>query len=194
MPTPASSPDLLKQDAALSLRLLRYINSAANALPQPVSSIEHALALLGREKPAALADPARVHRGQGGRTRRRGARDRAGTRAHDGAAGCRPPCGRVRRALPGRPAVADRRDPAGAARQGARPARAGSRRSRPRCAATMAPTRPCSRSRWRASVERPERVRRATTLRAAAAACGIAPEQASECHLQALSWAMQIQD
>jgi len=31
-------------------------------------------------------------------------------------------------------------------------------------------------------------------LRAAAAACGIAPEQASECHLQALSWAMQIQD
>ena len=42
--------DLLKQDAALSLRLLRYINSAANALPQPVSSIEHALTLLGREK------------------------------------------------------------------------------------------------------------------------------------------------
>ena len=31
-------------------------------------------------------------------------------------------------------------------------------------------------------------------LRAAAEACGIAPEQASECHLQALSWAMQIQD
>ena len=31
-------------------------------------------------------------------------------------------------------------------------------------------------------------------LRAAAAACGIAPEQASECHMQALSWAMQIQD
>ena len=42
--------NLLKQDAALSLRLLRYINSAANALPQPVSSIEHALTLLGREK------------------------------------------------------------------------------------------------------------------------------------------------
>ena len=42
--------DLLKQDAALSLRLLRYINSAANMLPQPVSSIEHALTLLGREK------------------------------------------------------------------------------------------------------------------------------------------------
>lgn len=41
---------LLKQDAALSLRLLRYINSAANALPQPVSSIEHALTLLGRDK------------------------------------------------------------------------------------------------------------------------------------------------
>ena len=31
-------------------------------------------------------------------------------------------------------------------------------------------------------------------LRAAAVACGIAPEQASECHMQALSWAMQIQD
>ena len=42
--------NLLKQDAALSLRLLRYINSAANALPQPVSSIEQALTLLGREK------------------------------------------------------------------------------------------------------------------------------------------------
>ncbi|MBS1198416.1 MAG: putative signal transduction protein [Proteobacteria bacterium] len=41
---------LLKHDAALSLRLLRYINSAANALPQSISSIEHALTLLGREK------------------------------------------------------------------------------------------------------------------------------------------------
>lgn len=42
--------ELFKQDAALSLRLLRYLNSAAIALPQRVSSIEHALALLGREK------------------------------------------------------------------------------------------------------------------------------------------------
>jgi EAL and modified HD-GYP domain-containing signal transduction protein len=39
---------LLKQDGALTLHLLRYINSAANGLQQHVSSIEHALALLGR--------------------------------------------------------------------------------------------------------------------------------------------------
>ena len=36
--------------------------------------------------------------------------------------------------------------------------------------------------------------RAASDLQATAAACGIAPEQASECHMQALSWAMQIQD
>ncbi len=41
---------LLKQDAALSLRLLRYINAAANGLPERVSSIERALVLLGRDK------------------------------------------------------------------------------------------------------------------------------------------------
>ncbi len=41
---------LLKQDAALSLRLLRYINAAANALPERVSSIERALVMLGRDK------------------------------------------------------------------------------------------------------------------------------------------------
>lgn len=41
---------LLKQDAALSLRLLRYINSAAVGLKQEVSSIEQALLQLGREK------------------------------------------------------------------------------------------------------------------------------------------------
>lgn len=39
---------LLKQDAAITLRLLRYINSAANGLREHVSSIEHALTLLGR--------------------------------------------------------------------------------------------------------------------------------------------------
>ncbi|MDR1854810.1 MAG: HDOD domain-containing protein [Azoarcus sp.] len=39
---------LLKQDAAITLRLLRYINSAANGLRENVSSIERALALLGR--------------------------------------------------------------------------------------------------------------------------------------------------
>lgn len=41
---------LLKEDGALSLRLLRYVNSAANALPTPVSSIEHALAMIGHER------------------------------------------------------------------------------------------------------------------------------------------------
>ncbi|MDR0563886.1 MAG: HDOD domain-containing protein, partial [Azoarcus sp.] len=39
---------LIKQDPAITLRLLRYINSAANGLRNPVSSIEHALALFGR--------------------------------------------------------------------------------------------------------------------------------------------------
>jgi EAL and modified HD-GYP domain-containing signal transduction protein len=41
---------LLKQDAALAVRLLRYINSAANGLSEHVSSIERALILLGRDK------------------------------------------------------------------------------------------------------------------------------------------------
>lgn len=42
--------ELLKQDAALSLRLMRYINSAAVGLHQEVSSIERALMQLGRDK------------------------------------------------------------------------------------------------------------------------------------------------
>ncbi|MBR0564993.1 HDOD domain-containing protein [Azoarcus sp. L1K30] len=41
---------MLKQDAALTVRLLRYINSAANGLPEHVSSIERALILLGRDR------------------------------------------------------------------------------------------------------------------------------------------------
>jgi len=41
---------LLKQDAALSLRLMRYINSAAVGLHGPVASIEQALLQLGRDK------------------------------------------------------------------------------------------------------------------------------------------------
>lgn len=40
---------LLKQDAALSVRMLRYINVAANGLQEQVSSIERALMLLGRD-------------------------------------------------------------------------------------------------------------------------------------------------
>ncbi|MDR3088010.1 MAG: HDOD domain-containing protein [Azoarcus sp.] len=39
---------LFKQDAAITLRLLRYINSAANGLREHVASIEQAIALLGR--------------------------------------------------------------------------------------------------------------------------------------------------
>lgn len=41
---------LTKQNPALSLRLLRYINSAASGLPTKVASIEGALQLLGRKK------------------------------------------------------------------------------------------------------------------------------------------------
>ncbi|MDR1462878.1 MAG: HDOD domain-containing protein [Azoarcus sp.] len=40
---------LLKQDGAITLRLLRYINSAATGLREHVASIERALILLGRE-------------------------------------------------------------------------------------------------------------------------------------------------
>lgn len=40
--------DLLKQDAALSLRLLRYVNSAGSGVQEPVQSIERAFTLLGR--------------------------------------------------------------------------------------------------------------------------------------------------
>ena len=39
---------ILKQDAAITLRLLRYINSAANGLREHVASVEHAITLLGR--------------------------------------------------------------------------------------------------------------------------------------------------
>lgn len=39
---------LLKQDAALSLRLLRYVNSAGSGVLEPVHSIERAFILLGR--------------------------------------------------------------------------------------------------------------------------------------------------
>ncbi|ATE60649.1 EAL and HDOD domain-containing protein [Thauera sinica] len=41
---------LLKEDAALSLRLLRYINAASNGLAEYVSSIERAVVVIGREK------------------------------------------------------------------------------------------------------------------------------------------------
>lgn len=42
--------ELLKQDPALSLRLMHYINSASIGLREPVSSIERAVLQLGRDK------------------------------------------------------------------------------------------------------------------------------------------------
>ena len=42
--------DLIKHDPNLSLRLLRYVNSAANGLNSKVSSIKHAFVLFGRER------------------------------------------------------------------------------------------------------------------------------------------------
>lgn len=42
--------DALKRDGALSVRLLRYVNSAAVGLREPVTSFEHALQLLGRAR------------------------------------------------------------------------------------------------------------------------------------------------
>lgn len=59
---------LLKQDAALSLKLLRYINSAAVGLSEPVSSIERALMLMGREKLYRWA-LLLLYSGEGGSTR-----------------------------------------------------------------------------------------------------------------------------
>lgn len=41
---------ILRQDAVLSYRLLRYINSAASGLRQAVTSIEHALVIMGRQQ------------------------------------------------------------------------------------------------------------------------------------------------
>jgi c-di-GMP-related signal transduction protein len=42
---------LIRQDMALSLKLLRYVNSAMFALPQKVESIRQALALVGISNP-----------------------------------------------------------------------------------------------------------------------------------------------
>ena len=41
---------ILRQDAVLSYRLLRYVNSAASGLRQKITSIEHALVMMGRAK------------------------------------------------------------------------------------------------------------------------------------------------
>ena len=41
---------VLKQDMAMSYRLLRYVNSAAQGLDQPISSIEQGLMILGQDQ------------------------------------------------------------------------------------------------------------------------------------------------
>lgn len=46
----AQIENALKRDPALSYRLLRYINSAANGLLQPVRSLSHALMVLGYDQ------------------------------------------------------------------------------------------------------------------------------------------------
>ncbi len=179
--------DLLKQDAALSLRLLRYINSAANALPQPVSSIEHALTLLGREK---------LHRwlillvcsAGGGGERGSAALETALVR------------GRMMELLGAARASAEREAlflvgllslvdvilqvpmekalaPLALSADIDAALRAGGGPLQPLLALAIA----CERS-------------DSEGLREAAERCGIRPEQASACHLQALSWAIQIQD
>lgn len=42
--------NVLKRDMAMSYRLLRYVNSAARGLSQPISSIEQGLLILGQEQ------------------------------------------------------------------------------------------------------------------------------------------------
>lgn len=178
---------LLKQDAALSLRLLRYINSAANALPQAVSSIEHALALLGREKlhrwlillvcsaergdgrGGAALETALVRGrmmellGTGWPVLERDALFLVGLLSLVNVI-MQVPLDRALAPLALSPAIE------AALRGGDSP-------YQPLLALAVA-------------CERGEN----EDVQAAATACGIRPEQASECHMQALSWTMQIQD
>ena len=179
--------DLLKQDAALSLRLLRYINSAANALPQPVSSIEHALTLLGREK---------LHRWLILLV------CSAGTSGERGSAALETALirGRMMELLGAEHPAAEREAlflvgllslvdvilqvpmekalaPLALSPDIDAALRTNSGPLQPLLALAMA-------------CEGSDRHR----LHEAAARCGISPEQASECHMQALSWAIQIQD
>ena len=184
---------LLKQDVALSLRLLRYINSAANALPQPVSSIEHALALLGREKLQRwlILLACTVDKGEG----------RAGAALETALVR-----GRMMELLgAGRPsAECDALflvgllslidvilqvplDKALAPLALSAGIEASVRGQGGPYQSLLALAMACERGDAGVGAAGGD-------LRAAAAACGIAPEQASECHLQALSWAMQIQD
>ena len=184
---------LLKQDAALSLRLLRYINSAANALPQPVSSIEHALALLGREKLQRwlilLACTVDKAEGRGG-----AALETALVRGRmmELLGADRPAAERDALFLVGLLSLIDvilqvPLDKALAPLALGSGIEAALRGEGGPYQALLALAVACEHGAGAADAG-------GDRLRAAAEACGIAPEQASECHLQALSWAMQIQD
>jgi EAL and modified HD-GYP domain-containing signal transduction protein len=178
---------LLKQDAALSLRLLRYINSTANALPQPVSSIEHALTLLGRDKLHRwlILLVCSVERSEG---RGSAALETALVRGRlmELLGAGRPVAERDALFLVGLLSLVDvimqvPLDKA-LALLALNPAiEATLRGGNSPYQALLALAVAC---------ERGER----DDVRTAAASCDINPEQASECHLQALSWAMQIQD
>ena len=179
--------DLLKQDAALSLRLLRYINSAANALPQPVSSIEHALTLLGREKLYRWLILLVCSAGSNG--------ERGGAALEIALVR-----GRMMELLGAKRPVAEREAlflvgllslvdvilqvpmekalaPLALSPDIDAALRANSGPLQPLLELAIA----CERS-------------ASEHLREAAERCGISAEHASECHMQALSWAIQIQD
>ncbi len=184
---------LLKQDAALSLRLLRYINSAANALPQPVSSIEHALAQLGRDKLQRwlilLVCTLDKADGRGG-----AALETALVRGRmmELLGAERPAAERDALFLVGLLSLIDvilqvPLDKALAPLALGAEVEASVRGDDGPYQALLALAVACERG---TSGE----AAMGDALLAAAAACGIAPEQASECHMQALSWAMQIQD
>ena len=179
--------DLLKQDAALSLRLLRYINSAANMLPQPASSIEHALTLLGRDKLYRWLILLICSAGSNG--------ERGGAaleialvrgRMMELLGATRPPADREALFLVGLLSLVDvilqvpmekALAPLALGADIDAALRGNSGPLQPLLALAIA----CERS-------------DGEHLRDAAERCAITPDQASDCHMQALSWAIQIQD
>lgn len=179
--------ELLKQDAALSLRLLRYINSAANALPQRVSSIENAITLLGREKLyrwlILLVCSADGHNERGGAALETAlVRGRMMELLGEG----RSAAERDSLFLVGLLSLIDvilqvPLDKALAPLALSPDIDAALRSSRGPLFPLLELAIACERADGEA-------------MRSAAERTGIEPEQASECHMQALSWAMQVQD
>ncbi|HNS93787.1 MAG TPA: HDOD domain-containing protein [Thauera sp.] len=179
--------ELLKQDAALSLRLLRYINSAANALPQSVSSIENALALLGREKLyrwlILLVCSTAAESERGG-----AALETALVRGRmmELLAAAHPSAEREALFLVGLLSLIDvilqvPLDKALAPLALSADIDAAVRGKGGPLHDLLQVAIACERTQGDGLAEAAER-------------CGISPEQATECHMQALSWAMQIQD